>query len=536
MWRQNLMAVGVLIVAFAMVRLAVQPTTGVREAARAPVTEVSVGAVAAEVDREFEACWERQGLSAAGPADRLLVARRLSLAMMGTLPSLEDQRQLLAFQSDDAALAWWCEVVLADRRFADYQAERFARALVGVEEGPFLIFRRRRFTRWLSDQFAQSIPYDVLVRKLITSRGLWTDNPAVNFLTVTTSDDHEGRPDPVRLAGRTTRAFLGVRLDCMQCHDDNLEGKWLQSDFHELAAFYAEVGPSQTGIQDQPREYRVRFLGETNESTVTPQVPFRESLLGTESSRRARLAAWVTHPENLPFARAWVNRTWALAFGRGLIEPIDQIPLEGPFPPGLETLARDFVNHDFDMARLWRVLIQTEVFRKESAASFEVSPTHETNFAVFPLTRLRPEQIAGSLLQASKLTTVDAQSHILVRLAQYERLNQFSQRYGDAGEDELSHAGGTVPQRLLMMNGSLIKEVTQPDLIANAASRIATLAPTRRAAIETLYRAVLTRLPTPEEWAHFDAQFSDDTTRNPEQQMEDLAWVLMNSTEFSWNH
>ena len=73
---------------------------------------------------------------------------------------------------------------------------------------------------WLGDQLAENRPYDQIVREVIGGTGLWTDSPAVNFLTVTAGDDNNGQPNPVRLAGRTTRAFLGMRIDCLQCHDD----------------------------------------------------------------------------------------------------------------------------------------------------------------------------------------------------------------------------------------------------------------------------------------------------------------------------
>src|SRR5262249_42603571 len=132
------------------------------------------------------------------------------------------------------------ERLLSDRRFADYFAERLTRAFLGTEDGPFLIYRRRRFVYWLSDKLAENQPYDELVREIIATEGLWTDHPATNFITATAA---ENGPDPVRLAARTTRAFLGVRIDCAQCHDHPFAA-WKQGDFEGLAAYFAQAQQS----------------------------------------------------------------------------------------------------------------------------------------------------------------------------------------------------------------------------------------------------------------------------------------------------
>jgi hypothetical protein len=170
-------------------------------------------------------------------------------------------------------------------------------------------------------------------------------------------------------------------------------------------------------------------------------------------------------------------------------------------------------------------------------ASAEVTDKHEATWAVFPLTRLRPEQVVGSLLQATSLTTIDYESHILVRLARAGIRNDFIQQYGDAGADEFAAQGGTIPQRLLMMNGKQVFERTKEDAVFNAATRIAILAPDDAKAVETAYLAVLTRRPTPAEAAYFATELSDQNdSRDRNQRLEDLYWTLLNATEFSWNH
>ena len=485
------------------------------------------------VDAEFTATWNSSGLQPTKRADALTICRRLSLALTGTIPSYEELRLLEKIDEADR-VDWWIDHLFADRRYAEYLAERLARVYVGVEEGPFLIFRRRRFTTWLSDCLLENRPYDELVQQLIADRGVWTEKPAVNFVTVTNTD---GKPDEVRLAARTTRAFLGVRLDCMQCHDDNLRGEWLQSDFHELAAFYSEATNSITGIADKPRAYKTTYLDDEEETAVTPKVPFqRDLVLADVATRRQRLAMWVTNPENKAFGRAIVNRMWALLFGQPMVNPVDDIPLEGPYPPGMDLLARDFAENEFDLQHLIRSIANAYVFQQSSRSERDITEEHTKVWAAFPITRLRPEQIAGALVQSSKLTTINADSHILVRLGLSENVGDFVKRYGDTGEDEFDGHGGTIPQRLLMMNGNLVKERTKEDLVANAATRIAAFAPNDEKGIRAAFLTILTREPTETEASHFLASLEGATGNSRVRFFEDLCWSLLNCAEFSWNH
>jgi hypothetical protein len=501
--------------------------------------------VVRRVDAEFRESWRRQGLQPAACADDLTLARRLSLGLTGTVPSLEEIRVLESIPAGER-LPWWISRLLEDRRYADYVAERLARACVGTENGPFLVYRRRRFVTWLSDLLHENVPYDRIVHELIAAEGIWTSSPAVNFVSVTVDQTEEDRPDPVRLAGRTSRAFLGMRIDCLQCHDDNLGNINLgtaqdprsgtQADFHRLAAFYSETEVSLLGIGDQPREYRYKFLNSEHEEIVDPAPPFLADLLSDRGSRRQQLADWITHPENKPFARATVNRVWALLFGRPLVEPIDDIPLYGALPPGLEALAADFVDHHYDLRRLIRAIAATQVFQLDSRAEFVVTERHERHWAVFPLTRLRPEQVAGALIQSASLTTIDAQSHILLRLARFGNENEFVGRYGDRGEDEFEDRGGTVTQRLLMMNGRLVKDKTAENAIVNAATKIAILAPDDAQAVETVYLCTLSRRPSKREREYFVDRLQGTRAAERSRRLEDIQWTLLNSTELSWNH
>ena len=494
------------------------------------------------LDTEFAQAWHDAGVQPARLASPLTLARRLSLALTGTVPSLEEIRSLEKLPADEVTQVWLSRL-FQDRRSSDYLAGRIARATVGTEDGPFLIYRRHRMVEWISDQLHERRPYDELVRRLIDAHGIWTTQPEVNFITVTVDQNDKSKgPDEEKLARRVARAFLGVRVDCAQCHDDFVGNRWKQQDFHQLAAFFAPAELALTGVRDNEKlKHRTRYHHEKSEHNVAPAVPFEPALLPASGSPRARLAAWVTHPENRAFARTTVNRVWALLFDRPLEEPIDDIPLQGPYPAGLELLADDLVGHHFDLQRLIRVIAASRPFQTDSSAAAGEAPVteaQEKHWAAFPITRLRPEQVAGAVIQSSTLQTIDASAHVLVRVARHFQQIDFIKRYGDAGEDEFNQngRGGTIPQRLLFLNGQLVLERTGERSLLGTPARIALLAPDDATAVDVAYLCALTRHPLTQERDYFLHRLQG--TRGPDRQraVSDLAWTLLNATEFSWNH
>ncbi|MCA9179648.1 MAG: DUF1553 domain-containing protein [Planctomycetales bacterium] len=523
-----------------------------RQASREPgASPSSLQTVVEDVDQEFRDAWSRSSadrgaaLTPAPEAPLELRIRRASLALMGSIPSLEELRWLENLD-EPARFAAWVEHLLADKRTANHVAERLTRAFVGTENGPFLLYRRSRFHEWLAEQFAANRPYDEIVRELISGNGLWTTSPSVNFLTATLDANNDNQPDPVRLAGRTSRAFLGMRIDCLQCHDDKLGNVELgesasprfgtQRDFHQLAAFFCEANVSVLGIRDRENKYEVEYLGSTEPEETDALPPFLARIRQQEGPLRQQLAAWVTDEANRPFARTAVNRMWALVYGRPLVEPIDDIPLHAPaggYPPGLERLADDFIESGFDMQRLIRVLLSVRPFQLDSRAP-ELTTEHFDRWAAFPLTRMRPEQVAASLLQSCSLKALDDQRHVIVQLQKFGGTNDFVRRYGDTGEDEFKEQPGTLPQRLMMMNGELILERTAGDTLLGSPARIARMAATDEQAVEIAYLCVLTRRPSQRELDHFVEGIKNNDNRH--ESLTDLFWVLLNSTEFNWSH
>lgn len=496
---------------------------------------------------------EKEGLEIAPRADSLTVARRTSLALVGSGLSLEEVRAL-SLVDEEKRVQWWTNYLLEDNRWGDYFAERFARAFVGTADGPFLLFRRRKFNAWLSEQFQQNRPYDQIVADMLAAEGLWTDTPQVNFITATMSADEENRSDPVLLAGRVSRALLAQRIDCLQCHDDFLGTAEFgsaddiqtgtQLHFHSLAAFFSGTALPEValvGIREDGRDYEVQLLGDEEDTVIEPDVPFDSPPLPADGKPRERLAKWVTHPDNRAFARATVNRVWALLLSRPLVDPVDNIPAFMPVPEPLDILADDFAKNGFDIKRLVRIIVKSNAFQRSSRAEFAITEAHEGAWAAFSITQLRPEQVAKSIAQACRLRAIGEASSIVTRLQVFGQSQDFLKRFGDRGEDEFDSDAVTIAQRLLMMNGNVVRESTKNNLVGNASSRIAALVGDDAKAIDVAFLATLNREPSLAESEQFAAHLAgpDGAGLNGDDRaeaMEDVFWAIINSTEFSWNH
>lgn len=554
-----LIVVSVIVALVAWAAQSPQMPTAISVAAgRKPSTD-GVDEAVARLNRRFESNWQAEGMTPAAPADELQLLRRLSLSLHGTIPSLEEIRQFEADQRPDK-LKHWTNRLLADTRFGDYFAERLARSFVGVEGGAFIIYRRDRFVSWLAEQLNQNRPYDALVRQVISEEGLWTGTPATNFITAAIN---ENEVDENKLTARCVRAFLGQRIDCAQCHDHPFD-HWTQAQFEGLAAHFGQTQFSAVGVENkamknkQPVEYEIEepdpVTEELTKRTVHPSVPFHPEWLPNTGSRRAQLAAWITHPKNRRFERAIVNRVWGYLFGKSFSYllgtpyqpdlPVDDLrdPGDPADPDLLDMLGDDFREHGYDLKRLIHVITASRPFRLASTHPADVAGADPEEVerlikqgAVFPLTRLRPEQVIGAMIQAGSIKTIDQNSHLVVRFFRFVRENDFVKEYGDLGEAELDEHPGTLPQALLRMNGKLGGDI----LVANAftaSGRIVAAAGSDEKCLEACFLVCLARRPTAEESEKLLPLLEGTAGDERKQVVEDLYWSMFNSPEFSWNH
>lgn len=495
--------------------------------------------VIVKLDRLMADKWRDAKIEPARPADEFTILRRLSLVLHGTIPSLEEIR-LFEADTRPQRIERWTERMLGDRRFSDYFARRLSRVFVGADDGQFILFRRDRFWAWLGEQLHDNRPYDAIVRDMLAERGLWTGEPEVNFITAAVA---AGDIDHNKLAGRTARAFLGQRIDCAQCHNHPF-ADWKQSQFEGLAASFGQLNISAVGVEDNRREaYSVEDTMTLKQREVSPGVPFHPEWLPGEGTERQKLAAWVTHPDNRRFERAIVNRVWGLMFGKPWIEPVDDLPhpKESGRDPAdlLDVLGADFREHGCDLKRLIATIAATRAFRLSSEHSaFETGENVEAveqTWAAFPLTRLRPEQVIGAMLQASTIKTLDQNSHWVQRALRFFSEINFVKEYGDLGEDELGEHSGTIPQALLRMNGEFAKDRSEATPFSSI-GRIAGMAPGDDECLDLCFLVGLTRRPTAEERLQLLPQLERTRGDARSHAVEDIFWTLYNSPEFCWEH
>jgi hypothetical protein len=278
-------------------------------------------------------------------------------------------------------------------------------------------------------------------------------------------------------------------------------------------------------------------------------VPFGKDWVLAEGTTREQFAHWMTHPENRRFERAIANRVWGLMFGRAFVTPVDDMPNPSEDEADrdvLDMLGQNFREHNYDLKRMIMTITSSKPFRLKSVVEAdyesladvsyeEMISSLDESWGLFPMTRLRPEQIIGSMLQASSIQTIDQNSHMFTRFQRFTNERDFVNEYGDLGDQELVEQTGTIPQALLRMNSNMTRASVESGLLS-ACGRISNFCETNKHALEASYLVCLARQPTDDERSHFMALLADGTDNRRNQIIEDIFWTLFNSPEFSWNH
>ena len=416
-------------------------------------------------------------------------------------------------------------------------------------------------TVWLEDQFAQNRGYDKLVTDLITAKGKNTDNPAVNFILAHLGEmvpqgkrEQDGQFEMVPITSRITRLFLGMQLQCAQCHDHPFNNAVTQKHFWGVNAFLRQVEREGTPPDENMRAmtYPALTLKENPKANSEGLVYFEKRngvILPTKASfldspkpsasssqgRREMLAAYVTGHDNFP--RALVNRVWAAFMGAGFTNPVDDfndqnVPSQ---PKLLDGLAQEFKQYGFDQKRLIRWICNSDAYHLSYTAN-KTNEKAETNgmFSRMQLKSMSPEQLFESLMVATRSEAAETKDG--KRQLRDTWLNSLVSNFGDDEGNEVNF-NGTVVQALLMMNGNEINTaINRPEKgsVALAYSRNKGN-PTR--VINDLYLAALGRPAKPAEIANITRKMvmrvKDKDQMAPYQ---DLFWALLNSNEFMLNH
>ncbi|MDP7014986.1 MAG: DUF1549 domain-containing protein, partial [Pirellulaceae bacterium] len=291
---------------------------------------------------------DKLGISASELCDDATFYRRLHLDAIGTLPAVDDTRAFLASSAADKRQRA-IEQVFKRREYADYWALKWADILL-VDQSTLGDRGAYEFHRWLRAQMAVNRPYDAWVRDLLMATGNSAKYGPVNlYRALRTKED---------LAKSVSQAFLGIRMDCAQCHHHPFE-KWSQADFFGLAGYFNGIQRTQVSagrelVFHQGRQETRMPLTNAIVTTRPPDGPPLPT--GEAGDPRTHLATWITDADNPWFARVAVNRLWKQFFGRGLVEPEDDLRSTNPATNErlLDYLADELVAHDFDLKHVMR--------------------------------------------------------------------------------------------------------------------------------------------------------------------------------------
>ncbi|MBQ18521.1 MAG: hypothetical protein CMJ65_15510 [Planctomycetaceae bacterium] len=474
---------------------------------------------------------EGLGVPPSGLSDDAMFLRRVFLDTIGTLPTSDEARRFLVDPRSDRR-SRLVERLLVRPEYADYRAMRWA-DILRVDRDRVSPAGAVAMTRWLRSQFATNRPYDAFAREILTARGdTLAEGPASLYRVL---------EKPEQLGRSFSQLFLGIRIECAQCHHHPFE-KWSQSDYVGFAGFF--TGLKRKSLPGGNQSLLVVPGNDLKHARTGEVIPARP--LGGEVSdfdgvadRRGVLADWMTSASNPFFARAIANRLWAHYFGRGLVEPIDDMRATNPAVnvPLLDALAAHLVEQRFDLRAFTRTLLSSRVYQLSNQALKDNADDLQ-NFSHAMPRALPAEVLLDAICQVTGVPEKFngwPRGYRAIQIWDNRMPSYFFRIFGrpvraSVCECERSNEP-SIAQALHLINSPEI----QAKLIA-AGGTVDRLARSDRppaAVIDELFLTTLSRFPQPRERKLFVAAF--ETTGRTEA-IADCLWALLNSKLFLYNH
>jgi hypothetical protein len=490
-------------------------------------------ALANQIDSHIDARLKAAKVQPAPASDDAEFLRRAYLDITGRIPTPHDIHEFLA-DTDTNKRAKLIDELLETPRYAGHSAAVWRAALAPETASiPEAQVFRVGFEAWLKSRFRSNAGYDALVRELLTAP-LSTDpdspTPALrrpedpNPLAFYAVKDAK----PENLAAAATRVFLGVQIECAQCHDHPF-AKWTRDQFWNQAAFFAGIerhGDELFSPVSENIAAREISPGTGKKTVSALYLDEKRPSLKPGVSPRNSLASWITDKNNPFFARAAVNRVWGQYFGRGIVDPVDDFH-DGnnpSHPELLDDLAKAFADSSFDLKYLIRGICRTRAYQRTSASTLPAQEDPRL-FAHMAVKGLSGEQLFDSLVLATGFREGTGRG---------SPRDQFLTRFaltGKPAEPETS-----IPQALALMNGKFISDATTVGTSPMLLSVCETPGLTTNQRIEGLYLATLNRKPTDKELTRLMKFVGDAGKEKLTERLGDLFWVLLNSAEFRLNH
>lgn len=481
--------------------------------------------------------WERMGVQPAAVVDDATFLRRVSLDLIGTLPTVDEARAFLEDASPDKRTRL-IDALLQRPEYVDYWSLRW---------GDLLRAHRRylgdkglaSFSGWIRQSIRENKPLDVLTRELLTAQGnLFTNGPVAYYFIDEKVED---------LAETTAQVFLGVRLQCTKCHHHPNE-VWSQDDYYGLAAYFSRLEAKDSGAQGAkfggPKS--IRPIAKENPNR-RPQIAAAMRVFGETSAPtpegedpRQHLAAWMTRPENQFFAKNFANRYWAWLMGRGLVEPVDDLRDTNPasIPALHDALATEFTRSGYDAKHLLRTICRSQVYQ----LSAELNPQRDLDgqLATHRLLRRLPAEVlldaVNQVTGATEAFPGQPPGTRAVALPDPTIASSFLTTFGrPLRNNPCECARGGAPdlaQALLLANGEALhgKITTENGRL----QKLIAAGKTDAEIAEEVYLAALSRRPTPAEQQAIRESVAEVELRNVVWQ--DVLWAVLNCSEFVFQH
>ncbi|MCB1232341.1 MAG: DUF1553 domain-containing protein [Verrucomicrobiae bacterium] len=501
------------------------------------------------VDELVFANLEEIGVPPSPLCDDATFLRRVSLDIAGRLPAPEETSAFLGDPNPDKRKQV-VEELLDSPDYADYFANKWAALLKNRRESKADITANFAFHSWVRDSLLANKPYDQFVRELLAATGTVVENPPVAW--------YKRVKEPETQLEDVAQLFLGVRMQCAQCHHHPFE-RWSQHDYYSLAAFFSQVGRKPTAIADEDLIFHERGVAQyVNKKTDLPVKPAGlggpELEIAPDDDPRLALADWMAEESNPFFARVLVNRYWKHFFRRGLVEPEDDLRDTNPAtnPELLDALAAHFVESGFDLKEAIRVMVNSSTYQLSSEPN-EYNLVDRQNYSRFYPKRLQAEVLLDSIDSLSGATTSFADLPLGTRAValpdnSYNASSAFLEVFGrpeGASVCECERVqSSSLAQSLHLLNSTEVKGKLATN--AGRADRLAKSEEGDQKAIDEIYLAAYSRPATGEELSiaeDFLSQPRTDSAGNPidpktarRRAYEDLIWAIMNTKEFFFNH
>ena len=515
------------------------PATGAAtQAVGNPFEGLNAAVPETPLDKLVFANLAKQGIEPANVCSDAVFVRRVFLDVIGTLPTSQETKDFLA---DHAANK---RSVLIDRllerdEFVDYWAMKWSDLLRVKAEFPIDLWPAgaQAYHRWIRDAIRTNKPYDQFARELLTSSGSNFRDPPVNFFRALQSKDARGIAQGVALT------FMGTRTE-----------SWPKGQWDGMAGFFAQVGFKETKEWKEVIVYwNTNQAATTAPATLPAAVPVvfpdgTPGKLSPDRDPRVDFANWLLAPRNPWFARNIANRAWSWFLGRGIIHEPDDIRPDNPAvnPELLAYLEHEVVAGKYDLKHLYRVILNSRTYQLSSIPK-STKPQAEANFAQYPLRRLEAEvlidavdELTGSTEKYSSIIpepfTFVPEEQRTIALADGSISSPFLEMFGrparDTGWESERNNKPSSQQALHLLNSSHIQRKLDQSAKIQALTRARS---TPRETVTELYVMILSRYPTDNEIKIATAGFEPSAAKRREA-VVDVAWALLNSSEFLYRH